>query len=488
VRPNFIDADNNEIAGTWTEASFMTSMPAVQITAPGSWKEVYPWPVNFKWKPVKGAENFIFEIKLARAGWGDPDGEEKSITLPASQTAHKLNLRGDDYEILYGWRVRVVGPRIESLALSEQGLPDARYFKVMGAWTIPKPLTVGPNLCVELDSQVKLAWQTVPEASMYEVSVFEGLCPKNATCQQGERLQTVGFQAQPSSTQSCTYIPKPMAHTDAVGLRYAVRSFGPEHVPGMQSSPSRPLILVQPTKPELLAPMDMAEFETDDSVELRWQSGMAHWGGFVVNVYKGSNSQCQGLPQLSFVCMGSSAGVTSASLSNLQLDSGTHNHSWRVKPFVAGLDYQNQHYEPCQRPKWSDCNRFVVKEATPNLTKPWVPTEESSFYGSILAYWKKVPGADSYTVEIRIGSKNGPLFINPPTNWSVSELAAHKAEWDQLLLDWFGEPSNPSLWIAKIDGVVPINVYYWKVKACKGGNCGPESDWSKWTEIPNPYP
>ncbi len=484
VRPNYTDADGNEIAGTWTEASFLTSMPAVQTTAPGFGEDVYPWPVNFEWKPVKGAGNFIFQIKLARAGWGDPYGEERSFPFPASQTSHELNLRGDDYSISFHWRVRVIGPKIESLGLAEEGLPAERYFKVDGTLTIPEPLTLGPNLCVPLNQQLDLKWKTVLQASSYEISVFEGLCPENALCQQGERLHTDSVLAQPSSTQWYSYRPKPMAHNDAIGLIWTVRSFGPGGVPGMASSAGKPVILAQPTRPEPVAPPDMTEFELDDPVTLSWQSGMAHWGGFVLNVYKGSNSDCQGPPQKSFVRMGVSSGVTSTTLTNLQFDSGSHNHSWKVRPFIVGLNHDSQYYDPCQKPQWSDCNRFVVTDQIPDLAKPTGLLENGvGNQGFMAVFWEKAPGVESYLIKVRSGSQNGPVFDT--SLWNVNVLAAHKAEWDQLLLDIFGMPSDPSIWIAKIDGVPP-GVYWWEVKACRenGTDCGPPSDPSKWTEHP----
>jgi hypothetical protein len=230
----------------------------------------------------------------------------------------------------------------------------------------------------------------------------------------------------------------------------------------------------------------MARFETDDTAYLLWQSEMAPWGEYVVAVYKGSHSACDGSPDLSFVTQGVSSGQSSAKLWNFQLDSGTHNHSWRVRPVVVGLNWNNQFWDPCAHPRWSGCNRFVVEEKAPVLTKPVVYGPEEWWYGYLLAYWVKVPGADSYRIEVRIGSPSGPEFTTE--EWTVSMLAANKAAWDQLVfqLGW-PLPTDPSLWIAQIGGV-PVGEYFWKVQACKLGTCGPPSDWVKWTELINPFP
>jgi hypothetical protein len=368
------------------------------------------------------------------------------------------------------------------LSLQQEGLPGNGYFKVRGSGTMPDPLTRGPDLCVSLNQPVALEWPAIPQATSYHLRVFEADCPYGQNCDRDGQMASVDVAAQPSSPQSYDFVPQAVSNNNAIGFVMKVKSFGPDGIPGMESSSAWPPVMIQPTKPNALVPSGMAEFELDEPVTLSWNSEKSHWGGFVVNVYKGSNSNCQGAPQLSYVHMGASLGQNNSVLTNVQFDSGTHNHSWKVKPFVGGLNYQNQFHQSCALPRWSNCATFKVVENVPPLTAPTVPDGLFGAIGSVVALWSVVEGADHYKVEVRADSPNGAVLGN--FDWGVPTLINYK---NQLAQQWQVDLSVLNIWIANIPGAAPLNRYFYQVKACAGQTCGPPSNWSEWWET-YPWP
>ena len=201
VKPVLHLPGGQKIDGTWSYASFDTTMPKVTITAPVAGDEVFPWPVHLIWKKVVGAGKFILELKLKKGNWGDPSGEFQQIPLGPTKLDYKVNLRGNELNLYYDWRVRVLGPKIGTL--EEEGTADESFFKIDWLSTIPTPDTPDLASCPAVSSNIELKWEGVLNATKFIVRAVPTRARSRSGRNAGPSRSTSQPRRRPPKRRSC---------------------------------------------------------------------------------------------------------------------------------------------------------------------------------------------------------------------------------------------------------------------------------------------
>lgn len=373
VRPNYA-IDDKVIEGSWAQESFVTTKPAVELVAPAYGEEVFPWPVHLEWKPVEGAGHFILELYINKAYDIDADGELQNFPLQLSPDTltYDINVRGDEYEILYEWRVRVIGPQVEGLAkyagFQEEGTPDEKTFAVLGSATEIKPVTPDENSCPAAGEPMDFEWKAVKNATKYIVNGQEAVCPDGSPCIRGPKLIPREVSPDREEIKHVTLDGRtgPVSNINTIGYFWDAQTFGPEDLPGYRTVFDP--YLIQPPPPELLYPQDGTAIEEDTTLQVGWQTPMAPHGRFFLSVYKGDgNCQLEDLGLSTVIMSNAASGETAVVLDNLQVDEGHSRHSWRVRPSV----YDWNDSAPCAKQQWSECRTFTVKK------KPEEPPDDA---------------------------------------------------------------------------------------------------------------
>ena len=371
-----LNAGNGEtVKSDWGKTQFVTSMPVVNITAPNQGESVYPWPVDLDWDDVKGAGRYIVEIKLAKGGWADNSGDNHQIDVTAPTSKTGVNVRADEYEIIYTWRVRVLGPNIgtDATPIEEEGTPDQSTFVGAGWKTTPNTDYPHMGYCPDVNEPVDFGWENLPNATGYVVYARDVSCVQGQQCVLGDEVESPLITVPPGLVNPSVELPGfsgPFGHRDTMAYAWRVQAIGPNNMPGWKPPISSILpgnsYMVQPPPPQLVTPNGKT-FDHDEALVLEWNTLLAHAGGFVISVYEGG--ACNGVPLGSEALQGiSSQGTFNATLPASVYEEGA-TYSWRVRPWI----YNFQNFDSCTGPQWSTCRTFDIAEEPEPIDPPYAP-------------------------------------------------------------------------------------------------------------------
>ena len=184
-----------EVSPAWSPLQhFQTFIPSLALEAPQDWAqggpELYPWGIELKWYPVKGADHYLLELTDYPECFV-PNAKIDIQTFEPKDRIHMGNFQPTwDEPHLHCWRVTPVGPPLfDGSVMPEQGtVSDAWQIKTKDHETIPGSLApmdrvINPQLSddkaqyllfpsVVGADKVKFQWQPVPHAAGYSVEVF----------------------------------------------------------------------------------------------------------------------------------------------------------------------------------------------------------------------------------------------------------------------------------------------------------------------------
>lgn len=475
VRPSFDDAQGLAHHGSWSQVRFLTTLPRAEALAPVGGADVFPWPVRFEWASVKGADHFVFEVDRLRGGSGDPAGDHFSTALPGSQLETTLDVRADDWIIDYRWRLRVVGPRIGSGGVQEEGAPAEAAFIVSDEQTEVQELAPDLQACVD-ENEATLRWARLPGATAYEIWREPVLCPTpQGSCTHGQAVtwgHLVGATEAPEQEYTLGFEPVGF-FPDEIAGRWEVVAIGPGGLRGHLGYMTGGSYTYNGSIPSLRFTNDDhadGAYDQHDVVEIEAGLHVAPYG----LVHLLLTDLASGSSRTITTSFGSTAGARHFSL---DLDSE------HVVPGDYGVAVET---DPARRGLVT-CEPGVIQttlHVTSTDQPPDVPTVWDGghgYLGYILAIFSAESGATSYQAEVRQGSAQGPLVGE--FDWPLAVLVQARQEIRDL-----GYTIPDSAWIGRILGTDPGQDYFYRVRACNPVGCSDWSTWGQWGEQLFPWP
>jgi hypothetical protein len=472
------------VPGDWTApVRFVTNLPKVILLSPAHEADVYPWPVEFEWKPIVGADRFEFEFRRVRGGGGDPNGDAVTIPLPGNQTTYEHNVRADDWIIAYHWRVRVYGPDPpNSSGFPEQGTPAEDTFIVSSWQTEVEELDPNSPTCIDPDGGLTtLQFTGLPNATAYQVWVAATTCPHPANptvaCATHPEELLKEFPSTGADIETVEANTRYWELDSAVKTSWEVVAIGPQGLPGHLGYMTGGEYLLRPSVSDFEITQSQSVWRPDDLVPLRWESGLGPYGLYRVTIW--SEMYCCGDEiHAAYDVSGASFGTITHALDLAAQGMGAGTWTVEVAPHTTLLNGAVS----CSAPWGSNLEIVVEEEPEPIPEAPWVLPQYHGSIGAIFVVFGVSTGAETYDLEVFEGSTAGPIVGD--FSWTAGQLWQVREEFELET----GIDIPDDTWAGFLFGSLPPTDYFYHVRACNSAGCSEWSDWSEWGEgYPFPF-
>ena len=497
VRPT-AHADGNGPAasaeGNWSATRmFETTKPVVSVIKPAGNALVYPWPVQFEWSPVRGADHFLIEAQPYDSFLWNPDAQHREwFEVPPEVTAKEYFFPADHDVELFQWRVRVVGPALRESGIVEEGTAGVSTFRLDTDATVPARLSPVDG-CVDA-GLLKLRFQGVREATRYKIVVGKwDLSPVDGSTwnlyAQDVRFEQPATDPSGNTVEEAFHTPADWFFGDDEGFYWYAEAVGPQGIAGHPvaiDSPTDqqglPHVLLQPTVPQLVSPANGEEFARTYDFDVVWQSGFTHNSQSRHTLYSGGSCSGPVVTTLIPTDEHDNSGISTLRVHGTSDSALPQTYSWDVRPRIFPV-YSGA---ACAAPQRSACRSYVIGGHPSVPRAPQVPAEcysftyscdEPIFADALGLVFENLAGAESYEVEVREGSSQGAIVFSGA--WTVLEL--------QMFADEVANACEVGIdsvvnWIAIADGLDPLTTHVYRARACDAGTaqCGAWSLWATW--------